>query len=1633
MKHLAIAMAAAIVVSASVTALAAAKQVTPQMEVGRTLKDRQAIHPGGDAPFGESINPTTGELSFSHADVVLEGTGPAIRLVRTTRTQQHDKAFDPPAFGNWDLSVPRIETMLRIDPRVAASPGERWRVGHTATLHRCTQFESPRLATDAWWHGYDFITEDGGRQLLLRRGAENTIPRPTMREGSGATMVFPAVTLAHWQVGCRPNTANGEAGESFLAVSPDGTKYFLDHLVASQADAVREDDPDAELVHRVFASMLATRIEDRFGNWVRYTYDGKKLTSIASNDGRAIAVAWHAAYPVVASITAMPGTPGQRTWRYEYTFDHIDNTTVISGASLAAVQRPDGSTWRFSGAVSALDGPLHDTLKHCTTRSGDQLAVHGPAHVATVTSPSGAVGRFVRKPVWRARSHVPSDCRQDPVSKVWHETAPPMFGAYVLTERTISGPGVPARTWTYAHAVAQASAARDACVASGTCATESWVDIRDPEGNRTRHVHATRWGIGDGRVVRTEVYQGESSLLRTTRMTYAHPEQGPWPKRLGLSRMVGRTNVAKLEQLAPLVATTIEQQGRTFASTVQAFDVFARPTKVLRSSGPSPSYSRTDTQSYDDHLALWVVGQPKASTNLDSGLVESETRYDAATALPIRTYRFGKLQQAYAYYGNGTMKSSSDGRDAVVDTTIAYSSWKRGLPQRIDFPDGTWTTATVDDFGQVREAEDENRFQTCYDYDIAGQLTLIAYPSEASGHRCDRTATHWFATTRTFEQVDDRSEYGLAPGHWREFVRTSRNHRYVYYDALWRPVLTRIFGADNAANTLSQTVTRYDAHGRTSFQSYPTRASIGAYTDALPGTRTTHDALGRATRVEQDAEAEDAPDRAGGLAVSKTEYLDDFTTRHTNPRNQVTLTRYRTLDTPTTESPSVITHANGATTDIHRNTFGLPTTLTRRDATTSLSRTYAYNAAMELCRVVEPETGATLNGYDGAGNLAWSAAGLASNSMCDAEGDTPAILARKVERAYDNRNRIARLSFPDGRGNTTYAYTADGLPASVVVNNWSTNAVHTHYAYNARRLLTSETMVWDAITWPVTHGYNKYGHLLVQGYPGSVNVHYAPNALGQATQAGAYATGVTYHPNGAIAGFTYGNGILRSLTQNTRQLPLRSRDALGAVAILDDSYDYDRNGNVLAISDGIAGHRGNRDMAYDAMNQLIEATSTTMFGGAIRYTYDAHDNIATLVAPGRNLRYCYNGRNQLAFIRTNAPDCTSGAATTTLAYDAQGNVAGNNNIAYDFDFGNRLRSVTDGATTTTYVYDAAGRRVRDITGASKYSLYTQAGQLAYTSDARKRETTHYIHLGGSLVATRSVPFASNVATVEYQHTDALGTPVVVTNAAGAVVQRSEYEPYGRVLNRAVEDGPGFTGHFEDGATGLVYMQQRYFDTKSGRFISLDPIAVRTLGDNFNRYWYANNSPYTLIDPDGRESATLQRDEYRLAQPDVATTQIAVGLIADFTPGIGDAKGFYEAYRDPSWSNVSAAGVGLIPFVGDAVGKAIKSADEVADAAKASDSSRFAPGPFAGESIPARSSAQRFNVSERRSTNQIGSQTGCHSCGVPHPGTKTGNFVPDHQPVSSLNTTNAPQRLYPQCLACSQKQGLEAIREIRSRK
>lgn len=84
-------------------------------------------------------------------------------------------------------------------------------------------------------------------------------------------------------------------------------------------------------------------------------------------------------------------------------------------------------------------------------------------------------------------------------------------------------------------------------------------------------------------------------------------------------------------------------------------------------------------------------------------------------------------------------------------------------------------------------------------------------------------------------------------------------------------------------------------------------------------------------------------------------------------------------------------------------------------------------------------------------------------------------------------------------------------------------------------------------------------------------------------------------------------------------------------------------------------------------------------------------------------------------------------------------------------------------------------------------------------------------------------------------------------------------------------------------------------------------------------------------------------------------------------------------------------------------------------------SNVGPGPNAGESVPA-GPTPRPTKEQQDKINEIGDRDGCHTCGTKDPGTKSGNWVGDHQDPTKLNPEGKPQRYYPQCRNCSNEQG-----------
>jgi RHS repeat-associated protein len=984
--------------------------------------------------------------------------------------------------------------------------------------------------------------------------------------------------------------------------------------------------------------------------------------------------------------------------------------------------------------------------------------------------------------------------------------------------------------------------------------------VTNPDGSLSRHSFGVQYGINEGRLFKAETLSA-GAVLRATENVYHTPVAAD----LVPASMASQLSSASFDPLAdkviPVRSTVITQDGTTFSRNVVAgcqgagtycFDALARPTATTKFS--SLGYTRTETSEYHDNTYYWVLGQgarvrctapssPLPTGCGPTGTTVSETTYDAL-ARPTSQSSFGMLKQTLGYYTDGTVATVKDGNNNVV----TLSSWYRGVPRSISYPDSTAQSATVNDVGWITSVADQNGYVTGYGYDAMGRLASVVYPTGDT--------TTWNTTTLSFAPSSS-PVYGLPAGHWRQVIQTGNSRKVVIMDALWRPVVTETYDATDLSGTISQVVSRYDQDGRISFASYPQRnldpAVYNTWADPAQtpnalGSHTFYDALGRITSSTQDSEL--------GSLTTTIQYLTGFQQQVTNPRGFSTVTLYQAFDDPTTDYPNGITQLAGAdtsATEIHRDIFGKPTRIRKRNATGSLfvDRNYVYQADQQLCKVIEPETGATVFGYDWAGNMTHSAAGLYGYGDAGACNQTEAWASgRAVVRTYNNMNRLTSLTFPDGRGDQSWTYWPDGLPQTITTNNVSGgDHVINRYFYNKRRLPTgeqSEQPGW--YTWGINTYYDGNASIAQHRYPTGLDVYYAPNALGQPThvydQFGTnYASDASYYPNGAVKQFTYGNGIVHSMSQNARQLPQR----VLSPGVADLRYDYDKNGNVTVIGDETPGRNTgvySRWLHYDALDRLTDAGSC-MFGGDCwhRFTYDALDNMKSWKLAGVKdyAEYVYDAQNRLGSIKN-----TGGATIVGFGYDSQGNLQNKNGQMYSFDYGNRLREVA--GKEWFYRYDGQGRRVLSARADGlTVSMYGQAGQLMYYEQTGKGNFEQ-IYLGGSLLAIR------NSGVIKFQHTDALGSPIAVTDTAGAVVERNDYEPYGAIIGKPTYDAMGFTGHKQDGATGLTYMQQRYYDPQTGMFLSVDPVDAYGGGtEHFHRYRYANSNPYRFTDPDGRKS------------------------------------------------------------------------------------------------------------------------------------------------------------------------------------
>lgn len=528
--------------------------------------------------FGESVDIATGATRFNVTDIELGGNDlleVSLRRSFLVRDRLHSSGISPGIFADWDLDIPHLYGVypagtspkdIRWFSSMEGEPARRCSVDRTnymkATPPVAQGTNGGPFSSAEYWYG-NYLRANGSDEALMVLDPANP-NRPSMGE-------YFWTTPSGWMFSCLAQTANGVPGEAFFAVSPEGHRFWFDWFVARYWSALKKPVAICTVPQEQCFSDLSrnevliypTRVEDRFGNSVRYVYDPaipKRLLTIIANDGRRIDLTYSLDGKVASASAA------GRTWSYTYR----------DKGGLASVKLPDGSTWLIDAESAMYSSGYYSLHGDCSGWGNNYWA---SPQIIRFTHPSGATGEFSFQGRRHARTYVPRRCKNYYGSS--YLVIPPSIDGYAIERKTITGNGVD-MTWQYQYESLMPSF-EDEC-SGGTCARSRAVTVTGPDGTWKKYRVSSQYGALEGRVLSVSTGRSQQAVS-TQETTYLESASGqPFPSRLG--RLPCHYCDRASESLIPIQSQTTVQDGVRFLYRVDAYDRFGRPAQVLKQSSP---------------------------------------------------------------------------------------------------------------------------------------------------------------------------------------------------------------------------------------------------------------------------------------------------------------------------------------------------------------------------------------------------------------------------------------------------------------------------------------------------------------------------------------------------------------------------------------------------------------------------------------------------------------------------------------------------------------------------------------------------------------------------------------------------------------------------------------------------------------------------------------------------------------------------------------------------------------------------------------------------------------------------------------------------------------------------------------
>lgn len=515
-----------------------------------------------------------------------------------------------------------------------------------------------------------------------------------------------------------------------------------------------------------------------------------------------------------------------------------------------------------------------------------------------------------------------------------------------------------------------------------------------------------------------------------------------------------------------------------------------------------------------------------------------------------------------------------------------------------------------------------------------------------------------------------------------------------------------------------------------------------------------------------------------------------------------------------------------------------------------------------------------------------------------------------LEYTYNDYGEIA--SYTDYKENVTYYYNYDYENKLINVN--ATNGNNISYTYNEK----SNLVVKENINGKNSYVYSDLNSeediednkLTSESISGkfAIDYGYTNDLYRQLEVISYYITTLPIESKYTYETTVNPNDNKIYYTGRIKELEYTN----GNNQIIKYVYEYDDYSNISKIygyTNGVQVYYEENN--YDIFNQLtaqwIEIGEEVIIS---EYGYDSRGNNIGYYShnqtTGESLSsasFYYNEKDEMIHADVNGD-----------SYDISYSLEGQPDEYFDWNITYDMRSIKtlsiDENNTIEYFYNASGirvgKRINDV-NTEEFVNYVLDGSniIMETHTGTNNYTIEYFYDSSDKI----IGFTYNGN--RYLYLKNLQNDIIgIVDSSNALVVKYYYDAYGRIIKTLDTSGINlsninpfrFRSYYQDNETGWYYLNSRYYNPLTNRFITMDEIEYLGASGSvlsYNLYSYCENNPIIRIDSEG--------DAWWIIIP---VAIIVLGLTGCSSSSFGAARAYKSVKGGPNTPNCYAYAIGL---------------------------------------------------------------------------------------------------------------------------